>query len=449
MDSLVEQLSLFAGGKEHSILEGDPTVKPPSALELMQSSVQGVGKEAMLPIGVSYYAPWKFFADGMGQHSRAQVKALAMSGLPVRLEAIEHPKFLNEELEDEVREVEYLERVSFSHTALAIRQFVIHTLDFLREQICPASFREDCNLELIANNTVIYTSWERDRVYPQFIDELKGVAQVWVPCGANKKAFVDSGLDPKKVKVVPYPYDPAICKIAAPRGSTQVPSDLRFYHIGKWEPRKNQHQLLGAFLMAFTPRDRASLTIKTSGFGSTWTNFPTADESVKFWLSHDKVKARGWTEKTLNRLVRIIDRRISDEDIENLHRRNNIYVSSGLGEAWDIPAFEAKLAGNRLVYVGYGGPEDYALAEDVQIPYEMGPVHSQYDWEPEARWAKVTTADFAEALKKAKPPEERITPPGYFSKFSNVAVAQRMTGHLLFLLDGETRNRILSAGGFG
>ena len=446
-DELIKQLGGFAGGE--SILDGDGRGQKPSEAELLQT-IQAPGKKAMLDMGIAYHGPWKFFGDGMGRHTREQVKALATTGLPVRLQSIGQPKFLNEELEDEVRIVEYLERVSFSHTALAVKQFVFHSLPFLREQICPASLREHANATDVGKHTIIYTSWERDRVYPQIIDELKTVAQVWVPCQANKKAFVDSGMPSDQVRVMPYPYDPAACTIAAPRGSDLVPSDRRFYHIGKWEPRKNQHQLLGAFLIAFSPKDRAALTIKTSGFGSTWTGYPTVEESVEFWLDDSRVKDRGWTEKDLNRLVRIIDKRLSDADIQELHKRNNIYISSGLGEAWDIPAFDAKLAGNRLVYVGFGGSEDYALPEDVQIKHGMGPVHSQYDWEPDAKWAKVATEDFAAALSEAKPPEERITPPDYCRRFSYQAVGARMRHAIVHeLLDDAAQSRVINSGGFG
>jgi glycosyltransferase involved in cell wall biosynthesis len=302
---------------------------------------------------------------------------------------------------------------------------------------------------LVTSNTIIYTSWERDKVFPQLIEELKQVAQVWVPCFANKRAFVDSGMPEHKVKVIPYPYDPASCTIAAPRGREEVPPDLRFYHIGKWEPRKNQHQLIGAFLLAFTPKDRASLLIKTSGFGSTWASYPPPEESVKFWLEDAEVQARGWTQKSFDRVVRIITDRISDEDIRRLHETNNIYVSCGHGEAWDIPAFEAKLAGNRLVYMGYGGPEDYADKDDVKLMTDMKPVHSQYDWEPDAQWGAVPTEVFAGALRRAKPPELRVCPPSYVRRYSYAAVGQLMQQALKDAV-GESRMQDLRmSGGFG
>jgi len=442
-DELVKQLGGFSGSGE----------KPDE--DLMQVSLCAPGRKALLPIGIAYHGPWKYAADGMGKHTREQVKALATTGLPIRLQSIGQPKFLNEELPEEVREVEYLENISFSRTSLAIRQFIFHDLGYLREQICPSQLRSEVSSKLVTENTIIYTSWERDRVFPQLIEELKQVAQVWVPCAANKEAFVDSGLPEHKVKVIPYPYNPASCTIAAPRGREDVPPDLRFYHIGKWEPRKNQHQMIGAFLLAFKPKDRASLLIKTSGFGSTWSGYPPPEESVQFWLDDPEVKARGWTEKTLNRVVRIITDRISDADIHKLHEKNNIYVSCGHGEAWDIPAFEAKLAGNRLVYMGYGGPEDYAETEDVWLRGDvwlregMGPVHSQYDWETDAQWGAVSTEDFAEALLRAKPPEIRVCPPQYARQYSYSAVGCLMEAALLEAIGPERMQVLKMSGGFG
>lgn len=452
-DNLVKQLDAFSGGDSHKLLDADnPKGRPPTEEEL-QHTHAAPGRKAMLPIGIAYHGPWKFYADGMGKHTREQVRALAATGLPVRLQSIGQPKFLNEELHEDVRKVEYLERVSFSHTALAIKQFVFHSLSFLQEMICPTSLRSHASAADVAKHTIVYTSWERDRVYPQIIDELQQVGRVWVPCEMNRMAFVNSGLPESKVDVIPYPYDPASCTIAAPRGREDVPVGRRYYHIGKWEPRKNQHQLLGAFLLAHTPKSRASLVIKTSGFGSTWANYPTAEESVRFWLDDPRVRERGWTSEHLDRLVRIIYDRISEEDIQRLHEKNNIYISSGLGEAWDIPAFEARLAGNRIVAVGFGGPSEYMSEDDVLVKRSIGPVHSQYDWEPDAQWARVATEDMAKAMKLAEPPKFRMVPPELCQLFSHYAVGRRMAlsiKQVLIEIGGiELVNRVFPVGGFG
>ena len=175
-DELVTQLQGFAA--PDALLDGDGQGQKPTE-EQMAQTIVAPGRKAMLPFGVVYHGPWKYFGDGMGQHTREQVKALATTGIPLRLQAIGHPKFLNEELDKSVREVEYLERVSLSSTVLAVRQFIFHSLGFVQEQICPGPLRADGGH--VAKHTIIYTSWERDRCYPQLIDELRNCAQVCCP----------------------------------------------------------------------------------------------------------------------------------------------------------------------------------------------------------------------------------------------------------------------------
>lgn len=452
MSSLIDQLGRHAGGSEQQILDEEGNVRKekqrePSEQELQQSYV-APGVPAHLRRGIVYYGPWKFAADGLGRHCREQVKALAAAGVPLQLQSLGSSRILNDELHDDVREVEYLSRVTFTETALSIKQFIFSSISLVQELICPKGMRTEDNIRALGARTVLYTSWERDRVYPQLVEELNKVAQVWVPCQANYEAFASSGVDSSKLRVVPYPYDPKEAKIAFPRGSEEAPDGKRFYHIGKWEPRKNQHQLLGAFLQAFTPKEKASLLIKSSGFGTHWTNYPSPEESVSFWLEHPKVREQGWTAEKMNRRVRIIMDRISEEDIEMLHKKNNIYVSSGLGEAWDIPAFTAKLSGNCLVYVGYGGPSDFALEGDIPVEHTLGPVHPGYGWETGARWAKVSTEDFAKALRSAEPPKRRMTPPHYYRSFSHVAVGRTMWGYLQEIL-GVEDELITTVGGFG
>jgi len=422
---LINQLRNHVGGAEHAILEENGQIRPPSEEEL-KHEIAAPGEDATLPLGILYSADWKTYGDGMARHAREQVKALALAGLPIHLQPIGTRLQLRDELKPEVLEVEYLENVTFSRTAITIRHLVMHNPEVLLAHVLPRSVRalNTDYIDRVCRSTIVYTSWERDCAHPQFIEVLKRIGQLWVPCEANKRAFVSSGMPQERVKVVPYPYNPVEHNIAHPRGREELPAGKRFYNIGKWEPRKNQHQLLGSFLKAYTPKDRASLLIKASGFRFAWEDYPTVEESVHFWLSNPVVRGGGWDEQNFKRLVRIIQERVSDADIKEIHRRNNIYVSPSCGEAWDIPAFEAKLAGNRLVHTGFGGSEDYATAEDLSFEYSMEPVHRGYRWEPEAKWAHPT--NMSEVLRTATAPDKRICPPDYYSKFSQFAVGLLM-----------------------
>ena len=457
-EGLLGQLTGHVGGDRHRLLDDDETIRKdvplpiPSAEELAQTHV-APGRAAQLHTCISYQAYWKNENDGMARHARQQVRALAATGLPLRLQSLGERIYMNEELPDGVRDLLYLEGVSSKYTAISIKQMILDKPILLREVLCPVGIRNSMSAEAVARilkSTIMYTSWERNTVHKDYIRELTQLGQVWVPCLENKKAFVDSGLPESMVKVVPCPYDPAEHTIAAPRGKEDVPAMRRFYNIGKWEPRKNQHRLLGAFLTAFTPKSKASLLIKTSDFGIGWGNYPKFVESVDFWLEQEQVKANGWTAAHVDRLIRVIDKKLSEADMNEIHRTNNIYVSAGLGEAWDMPAFAAKMAGNKMVYVGYGGPSEYAETTDIRVDWDkFTPVHPYYGWEKDAAWADVSVEQLASALTLAHPPSERMVPLSYCRQYGVMAVGLIMEGYIQELAQQLGCWEQLKHGGFG
>ncbi len=452
---LTKQLQHFQGGEGHQLLDDPEGAKgrAPSEGEL-QEGYAAPGDEALLPFGIAYYANWKVPADGISKHAREQVAALAATGLPVGLRSSAPGWLIADELHKDVLSVAYLENVSFSRTLIAIKHIIIQDPETLRRSICPSFGTLTREQEdLVYRSTIVYTSWERSTVHPEFVEILNRVGKVWVPCTANWTAFVESGVDESKVEVIGYPFDAnsPIGQIAAPRGREEVPAGKRFYNIGKWEPRKNQHMLLGAFLTSFSPKDKASLLIKTSAFGIAWAGYPTPSESVQFWLEDPDVIDMGWDEKSLNRLVRIIFEKVSEADLIEIHRRNNIYVSAASGEAWDIPAFEAKVAGNRLVHIGYGGSEEYAdTHNDVRVDSKMGNVHSGYLWEQDAQWAVTTVEKLGAAMKRAHPVSRRVLSPNLVQICGRAQVGREMYDSIVDLAKKlGCAKELLGTGGFG
>ena len=435
--SLRESLRGYEGDDSHALIDDDKNpvegeVKPPTEGELEKHHA-APGRRALAALGVMYQGDWRILADGICKHVREQALALSTQ-LPVNLCAIGPGPLLDDEIDGEVTAaVGYLQNVHCSRYACAIRQMVIHSPEFLVNVVIPGGGRlsgpED--EERVWRSTIVYTSWERDRVADEIVKHLCRLGEVWVPCEANRRAFVGSGVPAERVRVIPYPYEPTThpcSQIPVPRGNELVPSGRRFYTIGKWEPRKDQHQLLGAFLLAFKPTDRACLTIKTFGWGK-WDRYPSPQKSGQYWREHPRVKANGWTPKQLARLVRVIDRKLTDQEIADLHAENNIYVSASHGEAWDIPAFDARSAGNSLVYVGYGGASEYTQPDGerfVEVPYEMGPVHTGYRWEEGAQWGQYRLEDLARALQRVRPPRWRSQPEDFAARYGRWAVGVKM-----------------------
>jgi hypothetical protein len=426
---------------------------------MLHGQVAAPGKPAILPVGIVYQAFWQDAMDGMARHARAQVCALARAGVPVALHGIDvrGRYFLDQDIDPEVAaEVGYLRRISFSETLLAIRQLVLSTPRHLEETICPAGGRIGTTAQqrAIYASTIVYTSWERSTVPKPLVEVLNRCAEVWLPCSANVNAFERSGV--RSVHRIPCPYDPehrvpggaSAADIPAPRGSDRVPEGRRFYSIGKWEPRKGLHELIGAFLLAFTPDDRVRLRIKTWDFRP-WKDYPTPEKSLRHWL--DEPRIRGvWTADHVQRRIHVVSAKLPPAEMVALHRNNNIYVSASHGEAWDLPAFDAVAAGNRLVHVGYGGSEAYAPADAIRVPHGLGPVHPGYGWEPEAEWAEYRLDDLVHALRMAEPPKKRVHPPDLYARAGAHGVGSLMRQRIeavLRQLGGYDRFR--GAGAFG
>jgi glycosyltransferase involved in cell wall biosynthesis len=200
-----------------------------------------------------------------------------------------------------------------------------------------------------------------------------------------------------KVFVVPHPYSAEEDRLAQDSlGLTKVFSPT-FYSIGAWQPRKGMHELLGAFLMAFKPGE-ATLRLRVTEYQ--WKNYPSPRESVKHWLDDAIVKKNGWTITSLQGKVDIFTRNFTPQELHMFHARNRIYVSASHGEAWNLPAFDAKRYGNLVVHVSWGGTKDFCDANDVAIPFKMDPVDPSYGW-GECQWAGYQMHDLIAALRTA------------------------------------------------
>lgn len=401
------------------------------------------GAAADAKYGVLYQAEWETAHDGTAVAARLHARALAAQGIPVLLksfsgvvvneEGVPEPVFAAGLPEAVAAEVGDLPQTSIQTLAIILRHMVVTGQVALENYLMPRHVVHSDPEALMVmrramyESTITYTVWERDRVSPGVATLLSRCGQSWVPCRQNAAMLIRSGVPADRVHVVPHPYDPAdpICKLTARRPY----ADKRFYAIGRWEPRKGLHELVGAFMQAFRPGDAARLTIKASG--GKWKGYPTPEASVAEWLKRYDY----WTPEKLAEHVTVDVRRYPRSKILKLHFDHNLYVLPSHGEAWGLPAFEAKLAGNRLVHVPYGGSADYCATEDVSVPFGMESVHPSYNWAVGAEWASFTVDSLAQALQKVQPPEVFERPSYYERVFGFDAVGRQMAALVLEQLD--------------
>lgn len=410
----------------------------PSAEELRNRPVFAEGTPAEHPYGVCYQGEYETLHDGTGVAVRKHARALALQGLPVLLRSFSntvispdgvpqpvHSAGLHAKVQAEIGEL--------GHTQIAqltpvIKHVVALSAEHLRSLIMPpgAIHHEPAMVlkmrDAVYRNTIVMSVWERSVIPSEMVDVLNRVAQCWVPCERNREALIGSGVTAPKVHVVPHPFAPAddICKL-----TRRKPRRGRyFYTIGRWEPRKGYHRLLGAFLRAFRPGENVLLTIKTSG--GRWEGYPSIEDSMEQWLGTPDIRAAGWDRETFRKHVTVVAGYLPPDRMLKLHFDHNIYVSPSHGEAWGLGAWDAKLAGNAMVHVPYGGTEDFAGPGDVAVERAgVEEVHPSYRWPADAKWAAFSDQALVDALQKVEPPAVFARPDDY-ERFTMQSVGKLM-----------------------
>lgn len=356
--------------------------------------------------GVSLLAPWEDPFAGFPEHCRRIARALDDTGMHVHLRSIDPSIQFQQRFKDSggvegqqmIADYDDLLTKSVKSYLVGINYCVAS--DTGLQRLVTHQFLDPEQLAFQNKLKIIGTVFERDRISEAAVMFFNQVAQVWVANNKDHDMLVRCGVHQSRVRVVPIPFFPNHPTLKL-RGRKRKPGPVRFYHIGKWEHRKAHHEMLGAFMLAFKPGE-AKLYFKTSTVAPDFGDYPSDPMvSILRWCEDEIVKHNGWTRATANQDIKLIKRRIPLAMIQQLHDIGDVYISLSRGEGFDMPAYDAKLAGNLMVYTPSGGPQDFASPLDIMVPSSgTVPCHSFYKWD-DAHYLKHDVNDAAQALRKA------------------------------------------------
>lgn len=284
---------------------------------------------------IRYYGHF-LHRTGYGVAARHLARALAGAGHRLHLRVLGQPAIepgdLAEHFEDDGREPDAV---------------VVHTL--------PRDCHRVLELEGLARGRgpklVAYTTWEAltaplEVVYPLY-DRFD---QLWAPSRPCALSFASNGLHAsaedrasaeRRTFVVPHGYDGCHPEDRGDQGGR-----FRFYWVGAWTARKNPGGLVRAFAHAFAARDQVELVLHSQGV--------SRDTFVA------TLAACGLEQAELP-LIRLSNAALTDDEVARLHIEGDCFVSAARGEAWNLPAFDALVAG-RHVITQYGlGSDEFLI----------------------------------------------------------------------------------------
>lgn len=337
-------------------------------------------------IPVVFSATWHRLEVGWDVAVRAFARAMHKNGIDVRLYPI---------VVSRVPEVD----AEVGHLSVPLKRWevFVQSSSFARAEMLRGII---WNLARQPGRRVLYTMFERQSFDPAIAPLLRPLDAVWVPCSANRDALHAAGIENAVAFPVPYFDDDPL--LALPR-----PTQARiFYWMGNWSPRKAPENLVRAFLRAFSPAD-AELRLKT-GPWRFHRGFPEPEQVIASEFLLPEVRARGWTEKNWHDSIRIDRRSLTRaEVVSTVHAHGDVYVSASRGEGYDLPAYEAKLAGRRVITTDSGGPRDFLGDNDILIPATgQVPVHRDYvrlfGWETHATYADYPLDALVAAFVRAR-----------------------------------------------
>jgi glycosyltransferase involved in cell wall biosynthesis len=224
---------------------------------------------------------------------------------------------------------------------------------------------------------IIYPAWELARYPSVWLKQLERFDEVWAP-----STFIAESIAPGTEKpVIPMPL---ACEVLlnsfAGRRYFGIPESayvfLFFFDVRSYATRKNPRAVVEAFrrLIALRPDQNSSLVVKVNGAQLNPTEFQSLKES---------------TGDLTDRIV-LIDRTMDDNEVKNLVRCCDCFVSMHRSEGYGRGISEAMCLGKPVIATGYSGNMDFMTGETAfPIGFDLVPVaEGEYPHWQDQVWAE-------------------------------------------------------------
>ncbi|HEX4760053.1 MAG TPA: glycosyltransferase [Thermoleophilaceae bacterium] len=214
--------------------------------------------------------------------------------------------------------------------------------------------------------SVVILPWEYGAPPKEWVATANARAdRVWVPSAYVREGYIEAGMLPGMVEVVPNGVDLERFTPDGPERELPSQAGCTFLFVGGSIWRKGVDVLLRAWEEAFGPDDDVQLVIKDFGTTSHYRN-QTAGHAVRELARRDDVAP-----------VIYIDDDVSPDELAALYRAGDVFVTPYRGEGFCLPALEAMASGLPVIHTAVGPtsefvPEDGGWA----IPAERAPLRA-------------------------------------------------------------------------
>ncbi|BBI36078.1 glycosyltransferase family 4 protein [Cohnella abietis] len=202
--------------------------------------------------------------------------------------------------------------------------------------------------------TIGITLFETDRTPADWPQRCNQLDEIWVPSQFNYRTFVASGVDPSKIRVVPYPID--VTKYYPGRQYNKITFSpplrkFSFLYVFGFDFRKGVDLLIMSFCREFGEEEDVSLVLKVyvhSGYEPAYV--------MSVIRSHIP-------EKRLFSQIFIIVEPFDEQQLVDLYLSCDAYVSVDRA-GWGMPAMETMALGKPAIGLNWGGYTEFMNEEN-------------------------------------------------------------------------------------
>ena len=289
------------------------------------------------------------------------------------------------------------------------------------------------------------TMFETDRIPEEWVHRCNQLMEIWVPSSFNVDTFSKSGVDPKKLFLVPEPLDFEFYQPEdANRNSLGIAlRDFVFLSVGGWGLdksagwgiRKGWDILLRAYVEEFTPQDDVSLLLKVFCDGNR-----NAQQDIEKFLN-----SIGRTFGNSPHIAVINSPSLSEGQMKMLYSNASAFVLPTRGEGWGRPFMEAMAMEIPVIGTRWGGNLEFMNDDNSYLieidglkkvsdylPFEI--VAGHYWAEPSIQSTRLRMREvfenYASAKARAKLARKEIE-----ARFSKAVVAKRIHQRICTLIE--------------
>lgn len=229
---------------------------------------------------------------------------------------------------------------------------------------------------------IVYPAWELERYPKEWADQLDRFDEIWAP-----SRFIQEALE--SVCTKPVVHMPLACEVLLlsflSRHYFEIPESdyvfLFFFDVRSYPTRKNPQAVLEAFrrLLSLRPYARTRLVLKVNGAELTPQIMSQLREELSGIIHH----------------VTFLDRVMSDNEVKNLVRCCDCFISLHRSEGFGRGIAEAMGLGKPVIATAYSGNMEF-MNTDVafNVGYSLIPLaEGEYPHYQEQVWAEPDVAE--------------------------------------------------------